>query len=176
MKKSVSILSVLIFYAVIHTNVSVAGWLELGNNAFFDASNIVYTRRDTILIWLKDTLEISEIYNRLAQKDDDYNKYSNYSDYSFSVEQFEYDCNNKLMRLTIVYDYDKYNRVINRTYDFESKFTPVVPDSKSEYRLNELCNYANIHKPKDYLDQRDLPLPDVFTPKMNSRPGKWSPP
>ena len=172
MKKSVIILTVLIFYTVIHCNVSVAGWIELGDNAFFDPSNIVYTKRDTILIWLEDTLEISAIYNRLAQNDDDYNKYYNYSDYSFSVELFEYDCNKKLMRLLLEYDYDKYYRVIYRTYNFESKFKAVIPDSKNEHRLKEGCNFANHHKPKDYLEQRDLPLPYIFTPKINNSPKK----
>jgi len=170
MKTTVATILLFIFSFFIYPNRAVANWVEIGNSVFFDPSNIEFTDHGTILVWFNEILDQGIIYSRLLKHDNYYMKGYNYSDYLYSIEQFEYDCKNKLMRLTIEYDYDDDNKVIFRTYDFNSSFTPVATTNpENELRFNEVCNFA-INNQYNYglYQQHHRPLPRV----MNPRPTK----
>ncbi len=190
MKKPVLMLTVLIFYILIHASASNAGWIQIRDATFFDPSNIEYTQHDTIFVWLKDTLSKSDIYKFQLEANDYYNQhdkrlyssfygynnynYHNYADYSFSIQYFEYDCKNKLTRLILEYEYDKYNRVINRTYDLKAEFKSVFRNLKNEYIFSTVCNFAKNNSDKSGLYQQHHSLPEVPALKINKDSQLWS--
>jgi hypothetical protein len=170
MKTTVVAILLCMFSLWIYPDRSGAGWIAIDNSVFFDPSNIEYTDHGTILVWFNETLDRSEIIDRLIQHHNYYDKYFNYSDYSYSIEQFEFDCIDKFMRLTVEYDYDKYNRVIFRFYDVQSRFGFVAIRPENEKRFNEVCDFAMKNDNRHGLyQQHHHPLPQVLNPKTDKK-------
>ena len=170
MKMAVVTIFLLLFSFLIYPDRSMAGWIDIGHSVFFDPSNIEYTYHGTILVWFNEKLERGAIIDRLIQHDNYYDKDFNYADYSYSIEQYEYDCTNKLMRLTIEYDYADNNRVIFRTFGFKSQYEPADLTHESKRRFNEVCSFAIENKSTfSIFQQHHHSLPQVINPRLYNK-------
>ena len=141
MKKSITILPVLLFLMLLCFKASAADWQKINDNAFIDVAHIEQTKNGTVMVWLKEIKTKSYItrIQNMSGKD--------YSLYKESISIFEVDCRKKIMTLLDIYDYDINSKLIKSSENVKIKIDP-VPDSIGDIYLKIICNYVDKGKNK----------------------------
>lgn len=113
---------------------SMADWIRLTSDTYFDADTVEIHKPSIISYWSKTKLT-PEIYNQFTQS----KKYK-YNKYSHTLTRREVNCSNSTLRFIQSINYSKSGSVIASLDNNYTTFDHVVPDSVGEGELKALCS------------------------------------
>jgi hypothetical protein len=136
------VLIVFLIIGICFTAKSQSNWIQIPNNneevkMFFNPSRS--SKVINVTTWMK-----MEYFNEeLDKKRRELGKISgkDYSKFSYSLIQFEFDCRTHRTKLLSQIDYDMDANELNSVVDKYAKWQSVVPDSKAEISYSFVCDY-----------------------------------